>query len=159
MVGSITKAKKGSVKREQQSASALHSGVSPSKARGRLQSANVNKSTAKKVRTKVNITEEELPYAVTGQMTEIEERVRNNLISANQRDGASMFHNPAYEAKIAKVQAQFQDLLAQRGQQTNVRLSSDDPLQMDQFYKVMGEFYDNTNCKKHASPTRRLMNQ
>lgn len=29
---------------------------------------------------------------------------------------------------------------------------------MDQFYKVMGEFY-NGHQKKHASPTRRLMDQ
>jgi len=29
---------------------------------------------------------------------------------------------------------------------------------MDQFYSVMGEFYGN-NQKKHASPTRRLMDQ
>ena len=83
MVGSVTKAtKKGSLKREKQNASALHAGASPSKARGRLQSAGVNKSTAKKIRTEVNITEE-VPYATTGQMSEIEERVRNNLHSAS----------------------------------------------------------------------------
>lgn len=30
---------------------------------------------------------------------------------------------------------------------------------MDQFYKVVGEFYDADHPKKHASPTRRLMQQ
>ena len=38
------------------------------------------------------------------------------------------------------------------------RAHADDGLEMDEFYKVMGEFYGN-NQKKHESPTRRLMDQ
>ena len=34
-----------------------------------------------------------------------------------------------------------------------------DDLQMDDFYRVMGEFYDSTKNQKHESPTRRLMDQ
>ena len=30
---------------------------------------------------------------------------------------------------------------------------------MDNFYKVMGEFYDKSKVQKHESPTRRLMDQ
>ena len=30
---------------------------------------------------------------------------------------------------------------------------------MDNFYKVMGEFYDRSKLQKHESPTRRLMDQ
>lgn len=39
-----------------------------------------------------------------------------------------------------------------------MRVRGEDGLEMDQFYKVMGEFYGN-NMKKHESPTRRLMQQ
>ena len=49
----------------------------------------------------------------------------------------------------------------ERGRSPTKRTSTaggNDGLEMDQFYRVMGEFYGN-NMKKHESPTRRLMDQ
>ena len=72
--------------------------------------------------------------------------------------GAEMFRNEAYEAKIAEVQAQFQAELQRdpRASPTRVR-KGDDGLAMDEFYKIMGEFYQGQ--KRHDSPTKRLMQQ
>ena len=84
---------------------------------------------------------------------------------------ANMFRNEAYEAKIAAIQDEFQRLLKKdngrsspaKGSPTkksSAAASSEyaKDLNMDDFYKVMGEFYDN-KMKRHASPTKRLMDQ
>lgn len=89
--------------------------------------------------------------------------VRSNLrarISAGPPKlgtNANMFHNQDLEDKIARVQAEFNALLNEKSTSSPVRRVGDD-LHMDQFYKVMGDFYD-SGMKKHESPTRRLMDQ
>jgi len=69
-----------------------------------------------------------------------------------------MFHNPLLEDKIARVQAEFNALLNEQSTTSPERRRVGDSLHMDEFYQVMGEFYD-SGMKKHESPTRRLMDQ
>lgn len=57
--------------------------------------------------------------------------------------GPNMFHNQELEDKIAAVQAEFNALLAQPKQPSQFRKAGNDGLEMDTFYKVMGEFYSN----------------
>ena len=57
------------------------------------------------------------------------------------------------------MQAEFNALLNEKsGSSPDKARRVGDDLHMDQFYKVMGEFYG-AGVKKHESPTRRLMDQ
>jgi len=67
-----------------------------------------------------------------------------------------MFSNPDLDAKVGAIQAEFQNLL--RSKDLSPSKTGTDVLGMDEFYKVMGDFYGG-NMKKHASPTRRLRAQ
>ena len=85
----------------------------------------------------------------------IHERIQSNVSLGTK---GNIFHNQAFEDKIAKVQAEFNALLAERNASPSKRAGTDgDALEKDQFYQVMGEFYG--SMKKHESPTRRLMDQ
>ena len=66
----------------------------------------------------------------------------------------NMFHNQQFEDKIARVQAEFQALLEGKAS-SPPRRTTDDP-RKDKFYLLSDDFY---NVQKHASPTRRLMDQ
>ena len=64
-----------------------------------------------------------------------------------------MYRNQDLENKVNAIQEEFNALLKGRDRYTFV--PGDEGLGMDEFYKVMGEYYD-SNMKKHESPTRRL---
>lgn len=83
-------------------------------------------------------------------------------LSASKHDGlaSNRFRNEALERETEKINAEFQAVLMQHSKQRE-RLEArvfTDELGMDKFYEIMGEFYEN-NLRKHASPTKRLMQQ
>ena len=95
-----------------------------------------------------------------------------------------MFYNPAFVDKINDIQAEFEQLLAERnaisptkigglraGSPTKgaggvgvsitgkVAMKEGADLKGDEFYKAMDMIYGGKNPPKHKSPTKRLMQQ
>lgn len=68
---------------------------------------------------------------------------------------SNVYANPDLDAKVDALQAEFQRLLNDGSAPTTI---GTDVLGMDEFYKVMGDFYG-SGMKKHESPTRRLRQQ
>jgi len=70
------------------------------------------------------------------------------------------FRNDMLEQETAKINAEFQKLLMQSpgpGKKSEKTGRFED-VGMDKFYEIMGEFYS-SDMRKHASPTKRLMQQ
>jgi uncharacterized small protein (DUF1192 family) len=86
-------------------------------------------------------------------------RTQQEVISSGQ----NRFRNPELEAKTAALQAEFDALLAGRvsrpvspKKEKGSSCTLDDNIQS--FYAVMDEIKRNDRNKRHASPTRRLIN-
>lgn len=76
------------------------------------------------------------------------------------RSSNNKFRNYDLEEKTASIQAEFDRIMktskthAQNSPREKGHLRED--LQMDEFYKIMGEFYSG-DMKRHKSPTKRLI--
>lgn len=72
------------------------------------------------------------------------------------------FRNYELEEKTASIQAEFDRILktskTTARNSPRERSSLKDDLKMDEFYKIMGEFYSG-DVKRHKSPTKRLIQQ
>ena len=68
---------------------------------------------------------------------------------------SNKFFNPELEARTAEIQEEFNRLLLDKSPKKS---PSKIPTKMDDFYSVMGDFYG-ADMPRHASPTRRLINQ
>lgn len=77
-----------------------------------------------------------------------------------------VLRNEALQAKTDKIQNEFNQEMAKRGRSPLVKskalgtignMQGIIDLDLDDFYQVMGEFYQDSEVKKHDSPTRRLV--
>ena len=67
------------------------------------------------------------------------------------------FRNPQLEAATKELEDDFNRILAQGLPERRNRADGDfHPVEGDDFYKLVGEFYS-PDMKKHASPTKRLI--
>jgi hypothetical protein len=87
--------------------------------------------------------------------------IRREPISFEQSSSVlrdNKFRNPQLEAATAQIEQEFNRLLAE-GPQRQPAPSS--PIKKDDdFYKLMGDFYQSSpDLHRHASPTKRLIQQ
>ena len=78
--------------------------------------------------------------------------------SKNAGSPGHRFRNEALERETERINAEFQAVLVQHSKQREKLASRTDNLGMEKFYEIMGGFYE-CNLRKHASPTKRLMQQ
>lgn len=72
---------------------------------------------------------------------------------------ANKFRNEQLEEETERINAEFQSILMQQSKpRRSFKGQGNDDVGMDKFYEIMGEFYS-SDIKKHASPTKRLIQQ